>query len=176
MQLPDYEITKLAHAGMINGFNPEHLNSFGYDITLASKFAIPRLGIIGDSPIDPMKFNIDSITEREYKHFCLIAPGSYILGYSLEYFKIPDNILGICLGRSSYARCGINVNITPLEPGWEGNITIEISSNNCFPVKVYTNKGIAQIIFFKGDIPSRNYIAKGGRYQGQTGITLPKGV
>ena len=175
MPLPDYEIAKLAQTGMIEPFNSKRLNSFGYDITLGNKFMIPEFIICG-IPVDPMKFDASLMVKKEHKQFCLVKPNSYILGCSLEYFKIPNDILGICIGRSSYARCGININITPLEPGWEGNITVEIISNNYLPVKVYVNKGIAQIIFFRGELPNKNYVAKGGRYQGQTEVTLPKGV
>lgn len=147
------------------------LSSYGYDIRLADEFKIPELK---SSYIDPKR-----ISENDWKFLkgdsVLLKPNSYILGRSLEYFKIPRRITGICLGKSTYARCGIVVNVTPLEPEWEGFLTISIANTSPYPVKLYAGEGIAQIIFIESDEDCEvSYKDKKGKYQGQKEIVLPK--
>ncbi len=105
---------------------------------------------------------------------CIVPPNSFALGRSVEYFKIPRNVVTICLGKSTYARCGIVVNVTPFEPEWEGYVTLEISNTTPLPAKIYANEGIAQVLFFEGEEPKVSYKDKKGKYQSQVGITLPK--
>lgn len=195
MILNDTQIHQLAKDGMISPYEskqvrlkettaaisgaPQYkrvisygLSSFGYDCRIDNKFRLFRPTIHG-SVVDPK--NMD----EETLDYCigtevLIPPHSYILGSSVEYFKIPPNIMCIVLGKSTYARCGIIVNVTPLEPGWEGNITIEISNSSPLPAKIYADEGIAQILFFKGDTPAINYDDKGGKYQHQKGVQIAK--
>lgn len=177
MPLADWQITELAEKkGMIYPFDPERLNSYGYDMTLSNDFLIPiessRKGCI----IDP-----NEITQRDYQKFCdkscVILPNSYILGKSKEYFRIPENVIGICLGRSSYARIGVITHVTPLEAGWEGFVVIGMSNTNSAPCRVHANKGISQVVFFRGEYPpTKTYSERGGRYQRQTQIEPSKGV
>jgi dCTP deaminase len=148
------------------------LSSYGYDIRVANEYKIFSNMVPGI--VDPKNF------ESKFLHdfqgdICIIPPNSFALARSVEYFKIPRNVITVCLGKSTYARCGIIVNITALEPEWEGNVTIEISNTTPLPVKIYSMEGIAQILFFESDtICSKSYKDKKGKYQGQTGITLAK--
>jgi dCTP deaminase len=148
------------------------LSSYGYDIRLADEFKIFASG--KKFEIDPKRFHADLFQDFKGKT-CTIPPNSFVLGRSVEYFRIPKDVLAICFGKSTYARCGVIVNVTPLEPSWEGFITMEISNTSSRPVKVYANEGIAQVIFLEGDEPcSISYGDKGGVYQAQKQITLPK--
>ncbi len=176
MILNDREIRELVLAAqLLNPFDETHLNSFGYDISLSDEFLIPVYSSSKPTVIDPLKKG--SIDYSNFKgNYCIVAPNSFILGKSVEYIRMPRNITGICLGRSSYARCGIVPNVTPLEAGWEGTITIEITNASPIPAKVHAYKGIIQVIFLLGETPERDYVQKGGRYQGQTGITPAKGL
>ena len=148
------------------------LSSFGYDCRIDNTFRLFRPTIHG-SIVDPKNIDEEAL-EHCIGEEVLIPPHSYILGSSVEYFKIPPNVMCIVLGKSTYARCGIIVNVTPLEPGWEGNITIEISNSSPLPAKIYAGEGIAQILFFEGKTPAINYGDKGGKYQGQKGVTIAK--
>ncbi|MCQ9208638.1 MAG: dCTP deaminase [Omnitrophica bacterium] len=148
------------------------LSSFGYDIRLADEFKLfnPPENLI----VDPK--NVQEAIFRPIKaDLCTISANSFVLAKSLEYFKMPDNVLGIVLGKSTYARCGIIVNVTPLEPGWEGFLTISISNATPRPVKIYAHEGIAQVLFFESDQACRvSYREKKGKYQGQKDITISK--
>ena len=148
------------------------LSSFGYDIRLANEFKLfnPPQGLI----VDPKKVKED-IFRSIKTDVCTIPANSYVLAKSLEYFKVPDNVLGIVTGKSTYARCGILINVTPLEPGWEGFLTISISNTTPRPVKIYAGEGIAQVIFFESDQKCKvSYRDKKGKYQGQKDITISK--
>ncbi|MEE8449284.1 MAG: dCTP deaminase [Thermodesulfobacteriota bacterium] len=147
------------------------LSSYGYDVRIAKEFKV--FTNINSTVVDPKEFD-----ERSFVDFvgevCIIPPNSFALGRTVEYFRIPRNVLTICLGKSTYARCGIIVNVTPFEPEWEGYATLEISNTTPLPAKIYANEGIAQVIFFESDEPCIvSYADRGGRYQGQRGITLP---
>lgn len=149
------------------------LSSFGYDIRVANEFRIftPATGQL--SVVDPKA--IDDRAMMPYQgEVCIVPPNSFALARTVEYFRIPRNVLTICLGKSTYARCGIIVNVTPFEPEWEGFVTIEISNTTPLPAKIYANEGIAQVIFFEGDEPEISYADRKGKYQGQHGITLPR--
>jgi dCTP deaminase len=148
------------------------LSSYGYDIRVADEFKV--FTNIKTTLVDPKKFDQRSLVDTKGK-FCLIPPNSFILARTVEYFRIPRNILTICLGKSTYARCGIIVNVTPFEPEWEGYATLEISNTTPLPAKIYANEGIAQIIFLEADeICEVSYRDKKGKYQAQKKITLPK--
>jgi len=148
------------------------LSSYGYDMRIADEFKI--FTNINTTVIDPKNFDSNSFVDFKGK-ICIIPPNSFALGRSVEYFKIPRDILTICLGKSTYARCGIIINVTPFEPEWEGNVTIEISNTTPLPAKIYANEGIAQIIFFQSDEECLiSYADRGGKYQKQKGITLSK--
>ena len=146
------------------------LSSYGYDMRIADEFKIVNDAHSGI--IDPKDF--DEGTLVDFKgDVCIIPPNSFVLARSFEYFRIPRNVLALCIGKSTYARCGLIVNITPLEPQWEGHITIEISNTTPLPVKIYANEGIAQVLFYKADrVCQHSYADKSGKYQGQTGITM----
>lgn len=147
-------------------------SSYGYDIRIADEFKI--FTNVFSTVVDPKNFDSKSFVEFKGKE-CIIPPNSFALGRSVEYFRIPRNVLGICLGKSTYARCGIVINITPLEPEWEGFITIEISNTTPLPAKIYANEGIAQVIFIEGDeVCEISYKDRKGKYQAQKGIVLPK--
>jgi dCTP deaminase len=148
------------------------LSSYGYDIRCSNKFKV--FTNIHTTIVDPKNFNDKSFVDIE-TDCCIIPPNSFALGSTIEYFKIPRNILTICLGKSTYARCGIIVNVTPFEPEWEGHATLEFSNTTPLPAKIYANEGIAQIIFLEGDEPPEiSYKDRGGKYQGQKEVTLPK--
>lgn len=148
------------------------LSSYGYDIRISREFKV--FTNVYNSIVDPKQFTEDSFVDIE-GDVCVIPPNSFALARSVEYFRIPRNILTICLGKSTYARCGIIVNVTPFEPEWEGHVTIEISNTTPLPAKVYANEGIAQVIFFEAKENCEiSYAERNGKYQKQTGITVPK--
>lgn len=154
------------------------LSSYGYDIRIATHFKIFS-NISSKEVIDPKNFDennvLDYNADFDNKNFCIIPPNSFALGTTVEYFRMPKDTLAICLGKSTYARCGIIVNVTPFEPEFEGHITIEISNTTPLPAKIYVNEGIAQVLFFQGDEKcNTTYKDRKGKYQGQKGITLPK--
>jgi dCTP deaminase len=148
------------------------LSSYGYDIRVADEFKVFRPAKA--EMIDPKNFDAASLVDVKGKE-CIIPPHSFVLARTVEYFKIPRNILTICLGKSTYARCGIIVNVTPFEPEWEGHATLEISNTTPVPAKIYANEGVAQIIFLQADETCQiSYKDKKGKYQAQKKITLPK--
>ena len=148
------------------------LSSFGYDIRLSDRFRI-FTNVYG-SVIDPKNFDYKGFVEVQ-NNICVIPPNSFALGLSVEWFRIPKNVLTICVGKSTYARCGIIVNVTPFEPCWEGKAVLEISNTTPLPARIYANEGIAQVLFFKGEIPcSISYADRKGKYQNQNDITSPK--
>jgi dCTP deaminase len=148
------------------------VSSYGYDIRVADEFKI--FTNINSTTVDPKKFDPKSFINFKGK-VCIIPPNSFALGRSVEYFRIPRNVMTLCLGKSTYARCGIITNVTPFEPEWEGFVTIEISNTTPLPAKIYANEGIAQVLFFESDeLCEVSYADKKGKYQAQTGITLPK--
>ena len=147
------------------------VSSYGYDARLAPSFKVFTSVVLGGAPpiIDPK--NPDSRYFVDYEgDNIIIPPHSFMLGHTIEYFRIPRDIMVICLGKSTYARCGLIVNVTPLEPEWEGQVTIEISNTTPLPAKIYANEGIAQFIFFQGEPPVVSYADRKGKYQGQTGV------
>ena len=148
------------------------LSSYGYDMRISREFKVLR----SEAPplLDPKAIEASVFGDAE-GDFCLISPHSFVLARSLEYFKIPRDVLTLCLGKSTYARCGILINVTPFEPHWEGYATVQISNTAPWTAKIYAEEGIAQILFFEGDDPCEvSYAEKRGRYQAQKGITLPK--
>jgi dCTP deaminase len=148
------------------------LSSYGYDIRVADEFKV--FTNINTTVIDPKNFDSNSFVTVKGAS-CIIPPNSFALARTVEYFRIPENVITICLGKSTYARCGIIINVTPFEPGWEGNVTLEISNTTPLPAKIYANEGIAQVLFFEGDEPCEvSYRAKSGKYMAQTGVTLPR--
>ena len=148
------------------------LSSYGYDMRVADEFRIFHNAL---SPVvDPKEFDERSFVEYE-GDVCLIPPNSFALARSVEYFRIPRNVLTICVGKSTYARCGIITNVTPFEPEWEGFVTLEISNTTPLPARIYANEGIAQVLFFESDEPCEvSYRDKKGKYQAQTGVTPPR--
>ena len=148
------------------------LSSYGYDARVSNEFKI--FTDVDSVIVDPKNFKKNSFVSRVGKE-CIIPPNSFALASTVEYFKIPKDVLVICLGKSTYARCGIIVNVTPLEPGWEGHVTLEFSNTTPLPAKIYANEGAAQFIFLKGnEDPEITYAQRGGKYMKQTGVTLPK--
>ena len=148
------------------------LSSFGYDARVSNEFKI--FTNVNSGIVDPKIFKKDSFVTKIGKE-CIIPPNSFALARTVEYFKIPDNVLVICLGKSTYARCGIIVNVTPLEPGWEGHVTLEFSNTTPLPAKIYANEGVSQFVFIRGnEIPSIIYAKRKGKYMKQKGVTLPK--
>ncbi len=148
------------------------LSSYGYDIRVADEFKV--FTNINTTVIDPKNFDPRSFVDIQ-SNVCIVPPNSFALSRTIEYFRIPRDILTICLGKSTYARCGIIVNVTPFEPEWEGFVTLEISNTTPLPAKIYANEGIAQVLFLQGDEPcERSYADKRGKYLKQTGVTLPK--
>ena len=147
-------------------------SSFGYDIRVADEFKV--FTDVFNVVVDPKAFDPKSFVDLKADH-CIIPPNSFALARTLEYFRIPDDVLVVCVGKSTYARCGIIVNVTPLEPGWEGHLTLEISNTTPLPAKIYANEGLAQLLFFQGEeVPSVTYASRSGKYQGQKGVTLPR--
>ena len=148
------------------------LSSYGYDIRVADEFKV--FTNIYNTVVDPKDFDPKSFVDIK-ADVCIIPPNSFALARTIEYFRIPRDVLTVCLGKSTYARCGIIVNVTPFEPEWEGHVTIEISNTTPLPAKIYANEGIAQVIFFQSDDPCEiSYKDKKGKYQAQRGVTLPK--
>jgi dCTP deaminase len=148
------------------------LSSFGYDIRVAGEFKVftDVYGVV----VDPKAFDPRSFVDIQGDH-CIIPPNSFALARTLEYFRVPEDVLVVCVGKSTYARCGIIVNVTPLEPGWCGHLTLEISNTTPLPAKIYSREGLAQLLFFQGDeVPEVTYASRQGKYQGQEGVTLPK--
>ena len=166
---------------MINPFEPVQvrdgnisygLSSYGYDIRVSSEFKV--FTNVHNSIVDPKNFDDRSFVDIEGSE-CIIPPNSFALARTEEYFRIPRDVLVICVGKSTYARCGLIVNVTPLEPTWEGYLTLEISNTTPLPAKVYGGEGIAQLLFFEGDEePETAYADRQGKYMEQTGVTLPK--
>ena len=148
------------------------LSSFGYDARVSDEFKI--FTNVNSEIVDPKNFKSSNFITKNSSE-CIIPPNSFVLARTVEYFKIPKNVLVICLGKSTYARCGIIVNVTPLEPGWEGHVTLEFSNTTPLPAKIYANEGVAQFVFIKGnEDPLVSYADRNGKYQGQKGVTLPK--
>jgi dCTP deaminase len=147
-------------------------SSYGYDVRCAPEFKV--FTNINSAIVDPKGFDESSFVDMT-SNVCIIPPNSFALARTVEYFRIPRNVLTICLGKSTYARCGIIVNVTPLEPEWEGHVTLEFSNTTTLPAKIYANEGVAQMIFFESDeVCETSYADRGGKYQGQRGVTLPR--
>jgi dCTP deaminase len=148
------------------------VSSYGYDVRCSNEFKV--FTNIHSVTVDPKNFD-DNIFIDIQSDVCVIPPNSFALARTVEYFKIPRNVLTICLGKSTYARCGIIVNVTPLEPEWEGHVTLEFSNTTNLPARIYAGEGVAQMIFFESDEDCEtSYKDRGGKYQGQVGVTLPK--
>lgn len=148
------------------------VSSYGYDARVAPEFKI--FTNVDSVTIDPKSFDDATFIDRQ-TDVCIIPPNSFALARTVERFRIPRDVLVICLGKSTYARCGIIVNVTPLEPEWEGHVTLEFSNTTPLPAKIYANEGACQFLFFKGDTPCEvSYADRAGKYQGQSGVTLPK--
>jgi dCTP deaminase len=148
------------------------VSSYGYDLRVSNQFHI--FTNVHGAVVDPKAFDKKSLVEVE-GDVCLIPPNSFALAMSVEYFRIPRNVITICLGKSTYARCGIIVNVTPFEPEWEGHVVLEISNTSPLPAKVYAGEGLAQVLFFESDTPCKtSYADRHGKYQKQKGMTLPK--
>ena len=180
--MPDHWIrARAADAGMIEPFVETQkrdgvisygLSSYGYDARCAEHFKI--FTNVDSAVVDPKAFNPSSFVDRTGP-VCIIPPNSFALTHTVEYFRIPRDILVICLGKSTYARCGIIVNVTPLEPEWEGQVTIEISNTTPLPAKIYAGEGICQFLFLQGASPCEvSYADKAGKYMGQRGVALPR--
>ena len=150
-------------------------SSYGYDIRCADEFKV--FTNLNSIIVDPKNFDENSFVDVSGKGYCIIPPNSFALARTVEYFRIPRNVLTVCLGKSTYARCGIIVNVTPFEPEWEGYVTLEFSNTTPLPAKIYANEGVAQVLFFEADeddICETSYRDRAGKYQGQVGVTLPK--
>src|SRR6202789_1698758 len=180
--MPDHWIRDMARdKGMISPFEEKMqrkgvisygLSSYGYDSRVADDFKI--FTNVDNALIDPKNFSETSFVTRK-TDVCIVPPNSFVLAHTVEYFKIPRDILVICLGKSTYARCGLIVNVTPLEPEWEGHVTLEISNTTPLPAKVYANEGICQFVFLENKAGcSVSYADKKGKYQNQLGTTLPR--
>ena len=178
---PDKWIRRMAlEHGMIEPFEDRQvregvvsygLSSYGYDIRVADEFKI--FTNINSTLIDPKDFDPKSFVDLK-ADVCIVPPNSFALARTVEYFKIPRNVITLCLGKSTYARCGIIVNVTPLEPEWEGHVTLEFSNTTPPPARIYAGEGVAQMIFLGADEPCEtSYRDRGGKYQGQRGVTLP---
>ena len=148
------------------------LSSFGYDARVSNEFKI--FTNVNSEIVDPKNFKLNNFISKKGDE-CIIPPNSFVLSSTVEYFRIPNDVMVICLGKSTYARCGIIVNVTPLEPSWEGNVTLEFSNTTPLPAKIYANEGAAQFIFLKGnEKPEITYADRNGKYMKQSGVTLPK--
>ncbi len=180
--LPDHWIRETSkNHGMIEPFEEKQnrdgcisygLSSYGYDARLAGEFKV--FTNVDNAMIDPKDFSETGFVTRT-GDFCIIPPNSFALAHTVEYFRIPRDVLVICLGKSTYARCGLIVNVTPLEPEWEGHVTLEISNTTPLPAKVYANEGICQFLFLRGEgEPEVSYADRSGKYMGQRGVTLPR--
>jgi dCTP deaminase len=183
---PDKWIRRMVEQhGMIDPFEPNQVrevaghkivsygtSSYGYDIRCSNEFKL--FTNINSTIVDPKNFDPNSFVEVT-GDFCIIPPNSFALARTVEYFRIPRSVLTVCLGKSTYARCGIIVNVTPFEPEWEGYVTLEFSNTTPLPAKIYAHEGIAQVLFFEADEECEtSYKDRGGKYQGQVGVTLPK--
>ena len=180
--LSDKWIRKMSKEnGMISPFEEKQvrgssisygLSSFGYDARVSDEFKI--FTNVNSEIVDPKNFKPTSFVTKKSSE-CIIPPNSFVLASTVEYFRIPDDVLVICLGKSTYARCGIIVNVTPLEPSWRGNVTLEFSNTTPLPAKIYANEGACQFIFLKGnEKPETTYSDREGKYMDQKGVTLPK--
>jgi dCTP deaminase len=166
--------------GQVKEVNGERIvsygtSSYGYDIRCADEFKV--FTNINSTIVDPKNFDEGSFVDVSGKGYCIIPPNSFALARTVEYFRIPRNALTVCLGKSTYARCGIIVNVTPFEPEWEGYVTLEFSNTTPLPAKIYANEGVAQVLFFEADaddVCETSYGDRNGKYQGQVGVTLPK--
>jgi dCTP deaminase len=183
----DKWIRRMAEQGMISPFEPGQVryrddnriisygtSSYGYDVRCSNEFKI--FTNINSAIVDPKNFDESSFVDVT-SDVCIIPPNSFALARTVETFKIPRNVLTVCLGKSTYARCGIIVNVTPFEPEWEGYVTLEFSNTTPLPAKIYANEGCAQVLFFEADaddVCETSYKDRGGKYQGQVGVTLPK--
>ncbi|MBD8088733.1 dCTP deaminase [Pseudomonas fluorescens] len=181
----DKWIREMALKGMIEPFTDAQVrerdggrvisygvSSYGYDVRCADEFKI--FTNINSATVDPKDFDEKSFVDVK-SDVCIIPPNSFALARTVEYFKIPRDCLTICLGKSTYARCGIIVNVTPLEPEWEGHVTLEFSNTTSLPAKIYANEGVAQFLFLQSDEECEiSYKDRGGKYQGQRGVTLPR--
>ena len=178
--MSDRWIKEQAEKGMITPFEPitkengvisYGLSSYGYDARVSREYKI--FTNVNSSIVDPKNFDKDSFVDRELD-VCIIPPNSFALAKTVEYFDIPDDILVLCVGKSTYARCGIIVNVTPLEPGWKGHVTLEFSNTTPLPAKIYSNEGVCQFLFFKGNEKCmKTYAQKFGKYMNQIDVTLP---
>src|SRR4030095_1800209 len=179
---PDHWIRKMAlEQGMIEPFIENQVrqgvisygvSSYGYDMRVADEFKI--FTNVYSAIVDPKNFSPQSFVDFKGE-VCIIPPNSFALARSVEYFRIPRTVLTVCLGKSTYARCGQIINVTPFEPEWEGFVTLEFSNTTPLPAKIYANEGVAQVIFFESDeVCETSYKDRGGKYQGQQGVTLPK--
>lgn len=177
---PDWWIRERAQKGMIEPFEERlvregvisyGLSSFGYDLRAAPEWRI--FTNVWGKVVDPKNFDPQAFMEFEGDEV-VIPPNSFALTRSVEYIRMPDNVIAIALGKSTYARCGIVANVTPLEPGWEGHVTLEVSNTTPLPARIYANEGIVQLLFLEGERPEQTYADRKGKYQGQKGVTLPK--
>jgi len=179
---PDSWIRKMAHDHqMIDPFEDGQVSegiisygvsSYGYDLRVTDEFKI--FTNVRNTVVDPKSFDENTMVVDYQGDECIIPPNSFALARSLEYFRIPRNVLVVCVGKSTYARCGIITNVTPLEPEWEGHLTLEISNTTPLPARIYANEGIAQLLFFEGDPCDTSYADRKGKYQSQRGITVPR--
>ena len=180
--MPDSWIRRMAtEHGMIDPFTERQnrdgvisygLSSYGYDARVSDEFKI--FTNVDNAVVDPKEFSSTSFVDRK-TDVCVIPPNSFALARTIEYFRIPRDVLVICLGKSTYARCGLIVNVTPLEPEWEGHVTLEISNTTPLPAKVYANEGLCQFLFLHGEGPCEiSYADRAGKYMRQTGVTLPR--
>ena len=182
----DHWIRRMAEEeGLIDPFEPNQISesergrvisygtsSYGYDVRCSDEFKV--FTNIHSAIVDPKNFDDQSFVDLT-SDVCIIPPNSFVLARTVEYFRIPRDVLTLCLGKSTYARCGIIVNVTPREPEWEGHVTLEFSNTTPLPAKIYANEGVAQVLFLGADEPcSTSYKDRGGKYQGQQGVTLPK--
>ena len=181
----DRWIRRMAAAGMIEPFEAGQVravdgrkivsygtSSYGYDVRCAGEFKI--FTNINSTIIDPKHFDVNNFVDVN-GDVCIVPPNSFALARTVEYFRIPRNMIVICLGKSTYARCGLIVNVTPLEPEWEGHVTLEFSNTTPLPARIYANEGVAQMLFFESDETCEiSYRDRGGKYQGQKGVTLPR--
>jgi dCTP deaminase len=180
--LPDTWIREMSEKhGMIEPFVERQkregvisygLSSYGYDARVSREFKI--FTNVDNAVVDPKEFSPTSFVDRTLD-VCVVPPNSFALARTVEYFRVPRDVLVVCLGKSTYARCGIIVNVTPLEPEWEGHVTIEITNSTPLPARIYANEGICQFLFFRGEGPCEvSYADRAGKYMGQRGVTLPK--
>ncbi|MBL8686916.1 MAG: dCTP deaminase [Alphaproteobacteria bacterium] len=180
--MPDHWIRKMAeekamiepfvHRQQRQGVISYGLSSYGYDARVAEEFKI--FTNVDNALVDPKNFSATSFVERT-NSVCIIPPNSFVLARTVEYFRIPRDVLVICLGKSTYARCGIIVNVTPLEPEWEGHVTLEFSNTTPLPAKIYAHEGACQFLFLRGDSACEvSYADRSGKYMKQKGVTLPK--